>query len=79
MQYSLIKRYSRMTSDFLLTTGETVSNAILSTNIILTVIRKLDPSKAHRQDKISIDMLSPITCLENGVSINMGNGQILFL
>ena len=79
MQYSLIKSYSRMTSDFLLTAGETVSNAILSTNIILTVIRKLDPSKAHRQDKISTDMLSPITCLQNGVSINMGNGQILFL
>ena len=79
MQYSLIKSYSRMTLDFLLTTGETVSNAILSTDIILTVIRKLDPSKAHRQGKISIDMLSPITCLENGVFINMGNGQILFL
>ena len=75
----LIKSYSRLTLDVLLTTGETVSNAILSTDIVLTVIRKLDPSKAYRQDKISIDMLRLITYLENGVSINMGNDQNLSL
>ena len=56
-QCSLLKNESRTPSQFLGDMNTCLSTVRFSENNIFKLIRKLDPSKAHSYDKISIRML----------------------
>ena len=56
-QCSLLKNESQIPPQLLPHTNTCLSTVRFSENDILKVIRKLDPSKAHGHDKISIRML----------------------
>ena len=56
-QCSLIETGSTIPSNILRKTDKSLNNINFSENDILSVIRKLDPNKAHGHDQISIRML----------------------
>ena len=56
-QFSLLKNESQIAPQLLPHTNACLSTARFSENDILKVIQKLDPSKTHDHDKISIHML----------------------
>ena len=56
-QCSLLKTESQIPTQLFLHTSTCLSTIRFSQNGILKVIRKLDPSKAHGHNKVSIRML----------------------